>query len=231
MLEDTVKDIRLFLEANTQFLPVEDDISCQELISKIVEKSNGSFLWVALVLKELDTHREQQIRDVLMHVPSEMDDRYSRILKSLEAVPKHQELAKANLRWTVCAARPLTLEELKEALRLDIGHDVHGLESVISSICGNLVYVNKEMRVQVVRQTVRSFLTREDLQSDFAINRRKGHSRLAEVCLMYLSGEEFHSSRNRKVSVMMWPVRRSIFAEYASLNFAEHLVDSSSAYL
>ena len=228
--EDSLKDIKLFLQANTRFLPVEDGSACSDLITQILQKCNGCFLWAAVALRELETiHSVEQIRDVLRNVPAEMDDLYTRILENVLAVPSNVEFAKSILRWTVCAVRPLTTEELKQALYLDISHVVPRLESVIESICGHLVYVDNQSRVQVVHETVRVFLTREGFTSEFAIDRRKENSRLAEVCLAYLSGKDLETSRTRRGKTVGQPTNRSIFASYASAHFSEHLANSSSA--
>lgn len=229
-IEKLLDDIRLFLQANVGFLPVEEGTARDHLIDQIIQKSNGSFLWAALVLKELeDTHSEQQIKEVLSQVPSEMDDLYHRILEGIEAVPKNRSLAKAIFGWAVCAARPLSVDELREALILDTGHVIPRLETVVSTICGYLVDVSGNCRVQVVHETVKSFLTRPGLESECAVEKRKEHSRIAEVCLKYLCGEELQASRSRRSSATTKPAKKSPLADYASVYFSEHLAESSSA--
>ena len=228
--ENSLKDIRLYLEANSGFLPVSDDIARSDLIDTVLEKSNGCFLWTVLVLKELEsTHSEQQIWEVLKDVPTEMDELYVRILDDMKTHTRDIELAKAILRWTVCAARPLTTEELKEALKLDINETLPRVEKSITSVCGELIHVDNKMRVQVAHQTVRAFLIKEGLESEFAIDRVKENSRLAEVCLKYLGGEEMKTVRNRQRSAGRRLVTRSAFVEYASFHFSGHIAQSSSS--
>ncbi|KAH0559298.1 hypothetical protein GP486_004190 [Trichoglossum hirsutum] len=229
--ENSLNDIRLFLEANTHFLPADGEAARQELVDQILAKSNGCFLWAALVLKELETtHSDEQIRETLRDVPTEMDELYHHILDGMAEVHRNKELAKAILRWTVCAARPLTTEELKEALRLDIGETLPRLDKTIESVCGNLVHIDSKSRVQVVHLTVRAFLFSEELESEFAINRPTVHSRLAEICLKYLLSDEMKSlRRHRKGSLAQRPVKRSLFAEYATQYFSEHIARSSSS--
>ncbi|KAI1853098.1 hypothetical protein JX266_001804 [Neoarthrinium moseri] len=225
---DTLDDIRLYLNNRANYLPVKEGKACNELIGRILEKCNGSFLWVALVLKELEiTISEQQINEVLDQVPSEMDDVYRRILVGLQSVPRNEDLAKAILRWTVCAARPLTISELKEALALDTGHIIPRLETVVGSICGWLVDVGENNTVNVVHETVRSYLTRPGLDSDYAIERRKAHSQVAEVCLSFLCGDDFQGPKGRRGSTGQ--MKKSSFADYAAVYFSEHISASSSA--
>ncbi|KAL8787816.1 MAG: hypothetical protein Q9213_002003 [Squamulea squamosa] len=229
-VESSYQDIRHILEASTRFLPIEDPIACENLIAKILDKSNGCFLWVALVLKELETtHSEQQIQEVLDSVPSEMDSLYTRILDTMALIPRNRKLAQAILRWTVCAVRPLTVQELKEAIRFDLEEVVPRLERTVESVCGNLVHVGRNSRVHIVHQTVRAFLTQDDLVSDFAINRLKEHSRLAQVCLQYLCSDELKSSRYRRRGSATRAAKRSAFAEYATVYFSEHVIRSSSS--
>ena len=228
--ENSLKDIRLYLEANSGFLPVSDDIARSDLIDTVLEKSNGCFLWTVLVLNELEsTHSEQQIWEVLKDVPTEMDELYMRILDDMKTRTRDIELAKAILRWTVCAARPLTTEELKEALELDINETLPRVEKSITSVCGELIHVDSKMRVQVAHQTVRVFLMKEGLESEFAIDRVKENSRLAEVCLKYLGGEEMKTVRNRQRSAGRRLVTRSAFVDYASFHFSGHIAQSSSS--
>lgn len=228
--ESSYDDIRMVLEANTRFLPIDDPAACDQLIARILDKSNGCFLWASLVLKELETtHSEQQIQEVLDSIPSEMDSLYTRILQNMAIVPRNKTLAQAILRWTVCAVRPLTVAELKEAIRLDLGEVVPRLERTVESVCGHLIHVDGRSRVQLAHETVRAFLIKDGLLSPFAIDRIKEHSRLAEVCLRYLCSDELKSSRFRRQGSASRVVKRSVFADYATVYFAEHIVRSSSS--
>lgn len=228
--ESSSGDIRGVLEANTRFLPIDDPAACQRLIERILEKSNGCFLWASLVLKELETtHSEQQIQEVLDSVPSEMDDLYTRILQNMAMVPRNQKLAQAIVRWTVCAVRPLTVEELKEAIWLDLEEVVPRLERTVESVCGHLIHVDRQARVQLVHESVRAFLIKDGLASDFAVDRIREHSRVAEVCLQYLCSDELRSSRFRRRGSATRAAKRSAVAHYACVHFSEHVLRSSSS--
>ncbi|KAL8938934.1 MAG: hypothetical protein Q9216_003620, partial [Gyalolechia sp. 2 TL-2023] len=229
-VEKSHEDIRIVLEANTRFLPIDNPAACQELITSILDKSNGCFLWASLVLKELETtHSEQQIQEVLDSVPSEMDSLYTRILDNMAQVPRNQKLAQTILRWTICAVRPLFVEELKEAIRLDLGEIIPRLERTVETVCGHLIHIDRRSRVQLVHETVRVFLIKDGLNSGFAVNKIKEHTRLAEVCLQYLNSDELKSSRYRRRGSATRTVKRSVFADYATVYFSEHIVRSSSS--
>ncbi|KAI9760342.1 MAG: hypothetical protein M4579_001746 [Chaenotheca gracillima] len=228
--ENSLGDIKLFLDTNSRYLPVDDEPEREELVQQVLDKANGNFLWASLVLNELETiHSKQQVHEVLKAVPEEMDGLYSRILQSIEAVPRNKDIAKAILKWTVCAVRPLTVEELKEALILDVEETLPRLEKTAGSICGHLVYVDNQLRVQVAHQTVRAFLFRHNASSEFAFEKQREHTRLSEVCLKYLCGDEMKTSRYRRGSASSRSTNRSAFADYATEHFSEHLARSTSS--
>jgi WD40 repeat protein len=221
--EDSKDDIRLMLNAKIQYL-IDDDEFRGDIVEQILNRSNGSFLWVALVLKELETtHGENQIQELLNGVPNGMDDLYTKILNNIASDRKNKNIAKAILRWVVCAIRPLTTDELTEALRLDIQETFRTFEKIVGSLCGHLVYVDAKKRVQVIHQTVREFLTREEHESEFKLDKSKENFRVSEVCLEYLASKDLQTSRFRRGSSNTRPTKRSVFANYAANYFSEHI--------
>jgi hypothetical protein len=228
--ESSLSDIRLYLNAHSQYLPVDTDEERESLINQLLSKSDGNFLRATLVLKELEAcHRQEHIQDVLESVQLGMDELYLRMLNSIAETPRNVELAKSVLRWVVCAARPLFVEELKEAMRLDINQVVPRLEQTVSTICANLVYVDQEQKVHIAHSTVRAFLVHDRCPSLFAITRFQAQSQVAEICLRYLCSDEMKTSYQRRGSASARPHKRSIISPYAATYFSEHLARSSAA--
>lgn len=228
--EDSSQDIRLLVEANMHHFPAKDDSARQALISEIVEKADGCFLWVKLVVDELrDVYSPKDVERILDNVPSGMNALYLRILNKMEQAPYGKEAAKAILAWTALSARPLTVDELNVALQLDIEDSVVNLTENAAPICGHLVYVDSKSRVRMIHQTAREFLIQKDLESEFAIKKSSCHGRLAKICLEYLLGDEMRAPRGRRASTLrLAPPTRSPFASYAASCFYEHIRGSSS---
>ena len=227
--DDTKLDISLFLEANIDCLPSVDEDDRQHTVNKILTKSAGCFLWVSLVLQELkQVHTSTEVSQVLEDIPSNMDELYSRILSQMSSVPYGKTLAKAILTWTVCAARPLTTEELYHALQLDMRDNIDKIESSITACCGQLVYVDPRSRVHMIHQTARDFLLRSSASSEFLIDRKTGHKRLAMTCLQYLGGNEMKGPRLRKLSANSVVRTRCAFVSYASSCLFEHITNITS---
>lgn len=230
-LEASLGDIELFLEEHAHYILAENEEEREQLVQLVLDKSDGNFLWTALVVKELEEAvSEEQVREILTSVPKEVGNLYSQILRNVMATSRSGGIAKAILRWTLCASRPLLVEELKEALKLDIGETLSQLDKTISSICGNLVTVDTESKVKIAHQTVREFLFQEQGNHEFVLDKAEEHARIFDVCINYLSGEEMKPPRFRRGSQpRATKSQRSPFATYAIVHFSDHLARATSS--
>lgn len=163
--EDTIGDLRLLIEQEQDDLKASDSVQMQLLIQRLIDKSNGSFLWTNLMLEELSSSWFDDDNDrVLDSVPDGMQHLYSRIVRKMASNAQNAPLAKAILRFTITGIRPLSVAELRTAIRLDTGRSPNKLEQAIESICSPLIRVNSQCRVVVIHDTVRvrTFLIRTE---------------------------------------------------------------------
>ncbi len=224
-LADTLPDIKLLIEAKAKAVLLEDDKDRAAMVEKILGKSEGSFMWTVLVLKELsNSYGEDEINIAIEEMPRDMGPLYQRILESMIHAPGGRKLAKAILTWATCAIRPLTTKELDGALKLDVKDNFPKLEESIMALCGHLVTVDKFGKVQMVHETAREFLLSDDLQSELAISKTEAHTRIARACLIYLTGEEMKLPRtSRRGAAMKTAGKRTDFSAYAFTAFSYHL--------
>ena len=230
-LENTKTDIRLYLEENRHKFHVGDEKQKDAFRDRLLDKSEGCFLWAHTVLVELaSAWSVSQIQRILAEVPQGMDPLYSRALAVMSSRPKpSRDLARAILTWIVCSIRPLTVAELSEAMKLDLDDEIPELEGDISSLCAQLVHVDGTGRVMMVHLTARSFLTNDELQSEFRIDERLGHVHLATICLKFLCSEEMKPPRSwRVMRKQPQPRTRPLLAGYACVEFGEHLRRTAS---
>ncbi|RYP54076.1 hypothetical protein DL768_001078 [Monosporascus sp. mg162] len=137
IMEENKSDIASFLTANLQNLPGATIGAQQNMAHQILRNSNGCFLWVNLVLKELrQAHTSAEISQVLESNPSDMDAFYSRILDGMSHAKFGKNLAKAILTWTTCAFQPLSIEEIHYAVEKDIKDSVDDIGKSITGCCG-----------------------------------------------------------------------------------------------
>ena len=222
--EDTKKDISLFLKLNLDLLPSPSSLGRKAIADQILEASNGCFMWVNLVFKDLrQVNASAEIKRVLATNPEKMDELYSKILTDMANAKFGKDVAKAILTWTTCSFRPLSTEEIHQAIELDIKDTIDDVKRSISTSCGSLIYVDSLQKVQLIHSTAREFLTRQDLASEFAIEKPNGHRRLALTCLHYLSSSEMRASRPRKLSVPQEQQEKSPFADYACKFLFQHI--------
>ena len=227
-LEETKSDIALYLQGNIHNLPQSTDEERKDMVDTILEKSAGCFLWVNLVLQQLsNVQTVSHTQRILEETPSEMDDLYTRILTSMPDEPQGNDIAKAILDWVVCSARPMTIDELHNALELDLDDSIHSVVRAIERTCGQLVYVDIQSRVHIIHQTVKEYLLRHK-GSEFSINRKDCHKRLALICLKYLSGPDIGGVKRRPSATGAVPTR-SPFVAYASKYLSDHIafIDST----
>jgi ankyrin repeat protein len=111
------QDVRSFVSARVQELCdlVGFEARHRRHVERtLLERSEGTFLWVGFAIAELQTKRtvlevEQCLRDMPVGLPAF----YGRMLRHIDA--KHTEDVAKILQWTVLSARPLSLSELAEA--------------------------------------------------------------------------------------------------------------------
>ena len=225
--EATLSDIALYVKANQGSLPAmgqDREAAREHTLQSILDKSDGCFLWVRLVIEGLKrVHTAAEVESVLHEVPSDMDSIYLRILDDMNSLQFGQKLAHAILAWVACAVRPLSVAELQEAVELDIDDRVDGIERAIASTCGQMVFIDSQGQVRMIHQTARDFLLSERDGLDYTMSSRSGNKRLGLICLKYLSGSEMADRRNRKGSAPMDPSAKSAFSKYASTCLSKHI--------
>lgn len=189
---DTYDDIHTYVQRSVEFLLPDNQQTQIDVTQQILEKSSGCFLWVRLVLENLEHnwHTEDDIRRVLTEVPQGMESLYTRMLAKVEEQSSQvRAMAERILTWAACAWRPLSIPELAVALQPDFTGFIR-LEATVVDICGHFVSVDNS-RVSIIHMTAREFLLKGGIEHCPFINNREAHTHLAETCLRYLSSNEW----------------------------------------
>ncbi|KAF8534841.1 hypothetical protein BDD12DRAFT_983623 [Trichophaea hybrida] len=120
--EETTKDIDRFtskrMEEINKILDAHTT-KVQDIHHMIVKRSRGVFLWVKLVLNELEDMAHNgcslfEIKRKLEYLPQDLDDLYALMLEKL-GTAEHAETLRM-LQWVAHSSRPLSLIELIEAV-------------------------------------------------------------------------------------------------------------------
>lgn len=154
-LEQCLVSRKLILGDPTLILDIED---------ALLQGSQGMFLWVALQIQTLcGMKTDQAIREALLNLPKNLSETFVRILYKSKG--SGQSYQKQILHLVLAATRPLTTEELKEALSVVPGDNVWTPSQVLNDInptlacCGCLIMIDEEENtVHFVHHSVKQFL-------------------------------------------------------------------------
>jgi len=84
--EHVSRAVEMFINLKVPKLPlITHDSALQETVrGRICAKASGTFLWAALVLKELEPVDSWDVLDVLQDMPPELEPLYDRMLRQVE---------------------------------------------------------------------------------------------------------------------------------------------------
>ncbi|KAK1242094.1 hypothetical protein MKX07_000080 [Trichoderma sp. CBMAI-0711] len=138
-----------------------DEETDQKVRTYLTDNARGTFLWVALVCKELlkmGVHRRHLFKK-MSEFPSDLASVYARMMRQIRE-SEDSGLCERTLEVVAIAYRPVTLVEL--ASLLDIQDEFSGddLEELVGS-CGSFLVVRDEV-VRFVHQSAQDFLLNDE---------------------------------------------------------------------
>lgn len=176
--EHNTQDISRLVSREVSHLPGSEQ-SKMRIVDKIIARAEGNFLWTKLVLEEIAScYSESAIEETLAELPSDMHQLYDRMEHPILNPPRpaNRALAESLLLWTMGARRPMTLQELAQALEPEYPN-LLDLRRTIPDVCGQFIRVDAAGHVSMVHQTAREYLMRPR-DSDLFINARSNHESL-----------------------------------------------------
>lgn len=185
-----------------------DGIAASKLCDTLQAKSDGTFLWVGLILKELAKKKtSREVWETIDSLPKDLYKIYSRILDQIQ--PHQQDESARLLRWVATAMRPLRLEELQELRGLAGCGDGDGPGDVIKACreqvgcCEELLRIHDDA-VHLIHQSARDYLL--GVAKPFGIRLEEAHLELARHCLSCLEQSEAQSpSPLLDYAIKYWP--------------------------
>lgn len=181
-------------------------IAVTSVSAVIVERSNGSFLFAASVLKELWLIKDTGANSVFTLVtscPSTMEAIYQHDMDHLEA--ERPDLFR--LVQIICVAkRALRISEAREILRMQNPEITENYDLIgdLTRMCPRLVKFGGEDTLELLHQTLYDFIIN-------TYNVNSTHEAFAEICLQYLTkldwtevlefSSRYASRRNRRYQV------------------------------
>ena len=199
----------------------------------LLDKAEETFLWVALVFKELKKVRPPKVRSLLEQIPTGLIPLYGRILKQV----LHQEdqndalLSRRILCSVTLAMRPLGFDEIRAFAELPSDEQVEDLVG----LCGSFLTVREET-VYLVHQSAKDYLDDDERKEIFPLGRNHEHANITCLCLRVMS-----STLRKDIGNLQNPgIRLSEIeqysngahipfdAQYSCLHWVDHLQQASS---
>lgn len=140
-------------------------------------------------------------------MPKDLTETFKRALRRITA-QRNADVASKSFRWVAAAKRPLSVDELREAIFIEIGQEYsrperfpNGIHN-IGSWCENLINVDEEKNiVQFAHHTVRQFLISKDSDPElenFHCEADEADHYLGEICVTYLNFNNFKTTLARR---------------------------------
>ncbi|KAK7906557.1 hypothetical protein PG985_016294, partial [Apiospora marii] len=186
-------------------------------LKPLASKAKGMFLYASIVLSSVeDLDHIEDIRQELTVLPETLEDAYGRILQRINESKStaRREKARAILGWIACAPTPLTVQEIQQALSIDVerpsksGRLFGSLDIV--EICGPIVEVVDEY-ARFVHFTVKEYLFSPQVKGFIQMDLAKLD--LASRCITYLcqhhhdldlSDDQFYENILNGIYVLNW---------------------------
>lgn len=216
-LPDDNPDIEAFIEADLErclaqrLLTIGDPTLILEIQDALLKGSQGMFLWVALQIQTLCSMKtDRAIREALEDLPKDLSETFARILqKSGSSDPSLQV---KTLHLVLAACRPLTTDELREALSVTPGDATWDPANIINDVysalscCGCLVIVDEEeFTVRVVHHSFKQYILNGPgnmNHTEFSL--REAQRTMADTIVTYLNYGVFGTEISRvKVTPIM----------------------------
>ena len=197
----------------------------------LLEKAEGTFLWVALVCKDLSKVRLEKTRSLLEKTPSGLEPLYERMLDQIlhQEDKEDIELCRRILCSVTLAFRPLRLGEIAVFARIPESE----LKDLVSH-CGSFITVREET-AYLVHQSAKDYLSDGKRRSVFHSGQENDHANTARLCLEVMSNTlkkdicdlKRPGIRPSDVNETRIGAYIPFHAQYACLYWVDHLQQSS----
>ncbi|KAH9231410.1 hypothetical protein K456DRAFT_1739761 [Colletotrichum gloeosporioides 23] len=209
-------DISTFVEETIEerqrnrVLRVREQSIIAEVRQALVKHADGMFLWVTFLMDEICAqHSDDDIRSAIRCLPKNLTETFT---QALQRITKQGQSSVANAKkafqWIAVAKRNLTLDELHEAMSINVGQpgsrpgqQINDIDQ-LSTWCENLVRVDEEMKtVQFAHQAIHTFIIKglsSPYLTEFLFDLERADHNAGEICVTYLNFSDFVTTVARR---------------------------------
>ncbi|CVL03942.1 related to ankyrin [Fusarium proliferatum] len=226
----TDADVERFLRGHMPQMPgfFRQEGLEEVVIGEIIRSVEGMFLLAQLHLDSLrDKISIDAVHKALRRLPSGSDAYFQAYQTAMERItsqsPSHRDLAKRVIAWIIYALRPLTVEELRHALAVEVGkaelnRDALPETSIILQVCVGLVTVGEsDGIIRLVHYT-----TQEYFEKTKTTWFPEAENEITTTCVTYLNFQEFRSGICHTDEALRKRLDENPLFYYASHHWGDH---------
>ncbi|KAG2120291.1 hypothetical protein BD769DRAFT_1777642 [Suillus cothurnatus] len=166
----------------------------ETILGKLSGKAEGMFRWVQCQLDEIMACKSHiDIKAALNNLPAGLYETYDRIIQAIkQRGPSDDRIARSCLLWLAGTFTPLTLDQLNEAMMIEVGlsslnPDLEVMDSMdIVAACGSLVIYNEKTGVVALSHySVKEYLISRRPDNIFK-SISDMHARICELLITYV---------------------------------------------
>ncbi|KAF3182043.1 hypothetical protein TWF225_006539 [Orbilia oligospora] len=201
----------------------ESDEFKERIIQQLVSRANGMFLVVEFLVTLCEGSTCPD--DISHHaetMPSDPNCVYDRTWTVIYAQSKERvTLASKVLSWVCLAKRNLSVQELREAVAIEVGSRELNRgrlspDSLLIDVCKGLIILDEhDQIIRLAHATVQDFLTEK-------IDCKEQSLKITLSCLTYLSYDLFAGRERHKQRAIQESLRENNFLRYAVPYFLDH---------
>jgi hypothetical protein len=205
----------------------------QQVRVEMEARADGTFLWVALVCKELERVKVRKTLGTMQQMPDGLPQLYQRMLEQIATNNDKEDrgFCEALLRAITIAQRPLYQAEIGQLAGLpsDVIDDSQAIEELVGS-CGSFLTI-REGIISFVHQSAKDYFTTGYGCSIFPDGQPRVHGELArrlldnmlrslttDICSVRWPGTQVHEATDQVVCQ-----RLPLHVQYACCHWAEHV--------
>jgi hypothetical protein len=209
---------------------VQDNVA-----DELRRKADGTFLWVALVFKQIEECEPDKALELVQKIPSGLDNMYTQMIRQISSLPNAAD-CKSVLLTVVNTYRPLHLSELAMLAKLS---RLANHQNIVRH-CGLLTIMEDDKTVYFIHQSAKDYLIKdakpEILSEIFPRGRTEGHYTILSRSLEAMTGLLERDIYNLKhLGVSMAEVKAPHPDPLASIRYAcvywiDHLCEIESGH-
>ncbi|KAF5005581.1 hypothetical protein FDECE_7988 [Fusarium decemcellulare] len=227
----TPEDVRNYIQNHITQLPSfvrRSPVLQEEVIKAILDAVDGMFLLAQLHLGSLIGKRSPaSLKSSLKKLPKGSDAYDHAYKDAMERIRRQagdtEQLAKDVLSWIVCAYKPLTIEELRHALAVEIDNplfdeeNLPDAEDMVSSCVGLVTIEDESNIIRLVHYTAQEYFERN--KNEWF---READDYMTDVCVSYLTLDEFSSGDCETQEGLMERLHRFPLYSHATKAWGHH---------